>query len=117
MSYLDNIISIWELVKESFKDTFAQGVIDLWIGKLKIVSFENNCITFSSDYTTVYNVVKEKHLSSIKKRFSDMLGYDIDVDIILVDPEEDVVDYSEMLGVKENTEPSAPASSPELNQN
>ena len=100
MSYLDNIISIWELVKESFSDTFAQGVIDLWFGKLKIVSFENNCITFSSDYTTVYNVVKEKHLGSIKKRFSDLLGYDIDVDIILVEPEEEVIDYSEMLGEK-----------------
>ena len=42
MSYLDNIISIWELVKESFKDTFAQSVIDLWFGSLKLVSFENN---------------------------------------------------------------------------
>ena len=96
MSYLDNIISIWELVKESFKDTFAQSVIDLWFGSLKLVSFENNCITFSSDYPTVYNVVKEKHLSTIKQKFSEILGYDIDVDIILVEAEE-TVDYSNIL--------------------
>ena len=111
MSYLDNISSIWELVKESYKDTFAQSVIDLWFGKLKLVSFENNCITFSSDYETVYAVVKEKHLSSIKKRFSDMLGFDIDVDLILVEPEE-VVDYSYMLGLKNDNEKKKENDSP-----
>ena len=94
MSYIDQISSIWELVKESFKDTFAQSVIDLWFGSLKLVSFENNCITFSSDYKTVYNVVKEKHLGTIKKKFSEILGYDIDVDIIFVEnPEENIYSY------------------------
>ena len=104
MSYLDNIISIWELVKESFKDTFAQSVIDLWFGSLKLVSFENNCITFSSDYKTVYNVVKEKHLSTIKKKFSEILGYDIDVEIILVEAPDNLVDYSNMLKKAEGEE-------------
>lgn len=104
MSYLDNIISIWELVKESFKDTFAQSVIDLWFGSLKLVSFENNCITFSSDYKTVYNVVKEKHLSTIKQKFSEILGYDIDVEIILVEAPDNLVDYSNMLKKAEGEE-------------
>ena len=104
MSYLDNIISIWELVKESFKDTFAQSVIDLWFGSLKLVSFENNCITFSSDYKTVYNVVKEKHLSTIKQKFSEILGYDIEVEIILVEAPDNLVDYLSMLKKTEDEE-------------
>lgn len=83
MSYLDDINDIWEMVKEAFKENLAQSVIDLWFGQLKIVSYEDNCITFSTDSEFKYKIILEKYLGMIKEQFSRLLGFDVNVDIIL----------------------------------
>ena len=98
MSYIDNIKNIWQLVKESFDEVLPESVSDLWFGNIKVVSFENNCITISTDFKTGYNVVKEKYLATIKEKFSEILGFSIEVELILVNPEnETAFDYTPMI--------------------
>ena len=98
MSYIDNIKNIWQLVKESFDDVLPESVSDLWFGNIKVVSFENNCITISTDFKTGYNVVKERYLETIKAKFSEILGFPIDVELILVNPDtKPSIDYTPMI--------------------
>ena len=59
MSYLDDIKNIWIAVKESLRDSLAQTVIDLWFGELEIVSFENNCLSFSTNSEFKYKIITE----------------------------------------------------------
>ncbi len=84
MSYLNDISDIWEMVKQSFKDrdNLAQSVIDLWFGQLKIVSFENNEITFSTDSEFKLGVIKEKYISKIEEKFSDIFGFEVKANIV-----------------------------------
>ena len=59
MSYLNDITAIWEMVKQSFSDddNLSQSVIDLWFGELRIVSFENNEIVFSTDSEFKHKII------------------------------------------------------------
>ena len=84
MSYIDDIINIWDSVKESLRDSLSQNTIDLWFGELSIVSFNNNCLTFSTFSDFKYKVVTERYLPLLKTRFSDLLGFEIDIELILV---------------------------------
>ena len=98
MSYLDDIKNIWISVKESFRDILAQTVIDLWFGELNIVSFENNCLSFTTDSEFKYQIITEKYLDMLQERFKDFLGFDIEINLILVKPETDYSDiYSQMI--------------------
>ena len=109
MSYLDDIKNIWISVKESLRDSLAQTVIDLWFGELEIVSFENNCLSFSTNSEFKYKIITEKYIDMLKERFKDFLGFDININIVLVKPDDDLSDiYSQMLdqmpGQEENSE-------------
>lgn len=98
MSYLDDIKNIWISVKESLGDTLAQSVIDLWFGELNIVSFENNCLSFSTDSEFKYKIITDKYLGMLKERFKDFLGFDININVILVKSETDYSEvYSQMI--------------------
>ena len=98
MSYIDEIKNIWISVKESLGDTLAQAVIDLWFGELNIVSFENNCLSFSTDSEFKYKIITEKYLDMLKERFKDFLGFDININVLLVKPETDYSEiYSQMI--------------------
>ena len=60
MSFLKEIESIWENIKSEMSKTMPSSAVDLWLGELKIVSYENDCITFSTDTSTRFKVVKER---------------------------------------------------------
>ncbi len=84
MSYLDDIAGIWDMVKQSFndEDNLSQMTIDLWFGELKIVSFENNEIVFSTDSDFKHGIINKNYISKIKEKFSGILGFDVDVKVI-----------------------------------
>lgn len=98
MSYIDSIKNIWKLVKESFDDVLPQGVSDLWFANIEIVSFENNLISMTTDFKTGYNVINQKYIGTIKEKFSEMLGFDIDVELTLVENKNaPAIDYTPMI--------------------
>jgi len=98
MSYIDNIKNIWKVVKESFDESLPQGVSDLWFENIEIISFENNCITMTTDFRTGYNVINQKYIETIKEKFSEILGFDIDVELQLIESKEaPPFDYTPMI--------------------
>ena len=84
MSYIDDISVIWDMVKKSFNDDekLPQSVIDLWFGDLKIISFENNEITFSTDSGFKYNTISENYIEKIGQKFSRLFGFEVKANIV-----------------------------------
>ncbi len=82
MSYLNDLSAIWEAVKFSFRDQYAQAIIDLWFGNLKVHSYENNVITFSTISEFAYKIVNEKYIPVIQKGFSEQLGFEPEIRLI-----------------------------------
>jgi len=82
MPYLDEINGIWISVKEMFKQTLSSTVISLWFDDLVLKSYENNVITFSTNSEFKFNIINEKYLKMMKVGFSDMLGFDVNVNIV-----------------------------------
>ena len=89
-AYLNDIADIWNIVRQSFTSKLSRETVDLWFGELVVVGFENNTITLSTSSELKLNIIKKRHLEDIKKGFSDLMGFDIDVDIVFngkpVDP-------------------------------
>ena len=82
MSYLDDLSDIWEAVKESFRDRFAQSTIDMMFGDMTVSSFEDNTISFSITSEFKYMVVNEKYIDMIEEGFSNLLGFRPSVKVI-----------------------------------
>jgi chromosomal replication initiator protein len=89
-AYLNDIADIWNMVRQSFYSKLSRETVDLWFGELTVVGFENNTITLSTSSELKLNIIKKRHLEDIKRGFSDLMGFDIDVDIVFngkpVDP-------------------------------
>lgn len=88
MSFLKEIESIWENIKSEMSKTMPSSAVDLWLGELKIVSYENDCITFSTDTSTRFKVVKERFIGPLEEKFCEYLGFNTKVDLIFVESEE-----------------------------
>ncbi|MBR2353644.1 MAG: chromosomal replication initiator protein DnaA [Clostridia bacterium] len=84
MTYLDELSEIWEAVKLSFRDRYAQAIIDLWFGELKIHSFENNIITLSTTSSIKHKIVNERYLNDIRDGFSAQFGFESEIRLIFV---------------------------------
>jgi chromosomal replication initiator protein len=81
-SYLDEITDIWKMVRDSFHNHLSRETVDLWFGELTVTNFEHNTITLSTNSEFKLNVIKNRHLEDIKKGFCNLLGFDIDVEIV-----------------------------------
>ena len=82
MSYLDDLVNIWEQVKESLCEKYPPSQMDLWFNPLTIHSYENNVIILSTNSEFKYTKIKEKYLSVIKDAFCSFFGFEQEVDII-----------------------------------
>ncbi len=85
MAYLDEMQNIWVEVCESFKTTMPPSAVELWFGKLKIVSFVGHDLTMSTDSPFKFDIISEKYISGIEQRFAEFLGFEIKVKLILDD--------------------------------
>ena len=83
MAYYDDMCEIWDIVRESFHDKLSSETIKLWFGAVKIVSFTGRELTMSVPSSLRYDVIKSKYIDEIGRRFSKILGFDIDVVLIL----------------------------------
>ena len=84
MSYIDDLVSIWESVKLSLKEKYLPTFVNLWFEDLVLHSYEDNVITFSTISEFKYKIINEKHLPILKKEFALFLGFEPDVKIIFV---------------------------------
>ena len=78
-NYIEEIKEVWEMVKTSLKDKFSETAINLWLGDIRILSFETDVITMGIDSELKFKIVQEKYVSEVENAFSRLLGYEIRV--------------------------------------
>ncbi len=88
MAYDNGIGEIWMLVKDEIRASFSATSYSLWFEDLKLESYKDDEAVISSDTEFKYNTVKNRYLSMIREKFRDVLGFDINVDIIYKKPVE-----------------------------
>ncbi len=90
----ENIKTIWEPVKARLAEIFSKDAYNLWIPVLELIDINENRATLSCSNDFKYGIIMKRHRETIERAFEDVLGYKIDVDIVLV-PEEDSRDNIE----------------------
>ena len=83
-TYLDDISAIWEMVRDSFHVKLSSETVDLWFGDVTVVDFDNNqnLITLRTASEFKHMTIQKRYMEDIKKGFSDILGFDINVEVI-----------------------------------
>ncbi len=84
MSYIDELVSIWESVKLSLKEKYSPPFVNLWFEELQLSSFEDNTVTFTTISEFKYKIINEKHIPIIKEGFSLFLGFDPEIKVLFV---------------------------------
>ena len=70
---------IWELVKNSFLETLSESTVELWFGEIEILSFQDDMICLGIPAEWKFKIVNEKYIGEIKKKFHNLLGFEVDV--------------------------------------
>lgn len=86
MAYYDDMSEVWELVRESFHDKLSSETINLWFGKVEVVSFVGRELTLSIQSPFKRDVILSRYIDDIRSRFQNILGFEIDIQLILDDP-------------------------------
>jgi len=84
MSYIDELDNVWTLVKKSLEDKYTKNFIDLWFSKLKILSYEEQLVKFSTDSEFTYKLINDKYIHAIKEGFRNVMGFEPEVELIFV---------------------------------
>ena len=79
MSYLDEIYEVWALVLKNIEEKKTRSFTEVFFKDLKIHSYSNNVITFSTDSKFKYEKIKENHLELLKNEFSDFFPCNVDI--------------------------------------
>lgn len=80
--YIEEIRQVWDLVKESFRNSLSDTTVNLWFGEIDILSFSQDLITMGIPSEFKYGIVREKYLDKIQSEFSRLLGFDIRVELV-----------------------------------
>ncbi len=82
MEYIEEIRQVWEMVKESFRQSLSDTTVNLWFSDIDVISFTRDLITLSIPSEFKFNIVKDKYLDKIQGEFSNLLGFPIRVQMV-----------------------------------
>ena len=106
MPYVDDMKPLWEAVKQSMKDSMSQAAIDLWFGDLVLTDFTGNVITFTTESEFKYGFITQKYLPLMSEKFTEQLGFAVEVKIDFIGKPADVERIKQQLRT-ENTASAA----------
>ncbi len=79
MSYLDEISEIWRIVYQQIALAKTNSFAELWYKDLKIHSYNDDVITFSTDSQFKYQKLKENHVPILTEAFSSFLPCKVEI--------------------------------------
>jgi len=85
MAYIDDISQVWHLVRETFRPELSDIITDLWLGGLEVLDFQGSTVIMKAESEVKIRVVTSKYKAEIEKRFSDMLGFDVNLQLVCTD--------------------------------
>lgn len=84
MALLDELNVIWEEVKKKFVEELTEPIADLWFAELKLISYDDGIITFSTESKLKHKILTEKYLDRMAAGLAEFLGPDVRVALKLV---------------------------------
>ena len=87
MAYIDDMTQVWHLVREDFRPVLSDTITDLWLGGLEVKDFQGSTIIMSAESEIKIRVVTSKYKADIEKKFSEMLGFDVTVNLVCSSPD------------------------------
>lgn len=81
-TYLEEIKLVWRIVYDSFSDSMATEIRELWFGDLTVESYDNGVITMGIKSELKHKTLNEKYVDELSERFSYELGFDVTVKVI-----------------------------------
>jgi len=90
MAYLDELNSMWSMVKDSLAEEMSSTAFDLWYGSLLLLQYDSdsNLLTFEADSDFKVGVLLSKHRETLEKRFAEVVGLDVNVTFVCRQSEE-----------------------------
>ena len=82
MAYIDDMTQVWHLVRESFRPELSDVITDLWLGGLEVAEFKGSTITMKAESEVKIRVVTSKYKADIERRFSEMLGFEVKINLV-----------------------------------
>lgn len=86
MAHLDDLSKAWQFILKSLEKEIGEFIINLWLGPLQVVDFSGSTITMKTIGEVQVRVINSKYKAEIEKKFTDMLGFDVNVEIICDPP-------------------------------
>ena len=81
-TYLEDMSLIWNMIRDSLHDKLSSETVDLWFADVTVVSFENDTITLATPSDLKCRTINTHHIETIQKRFCQLMGFDVKVEII-----------------------------------
>lgn len=78
---MQSLNDIWQLTLADMKNEFSDTAMELWFNPLSLVSIDGNCAVFLIQNNFKRDMVKNRHLGTIRTYLSRTLGFDVDVEI------------------------------------
>ena len=87
MAYIDDICRVWDMLREDLVTEMGKDIADLWFGELSVHAFTGQTITMTiqSDFRRM--VLNAKYKENLQERFSGILGFPIQIDIVSTENE------------------------------
>lgn len=79
--YINEIREVWYMVKDSFLENMPETAVNLWLGDVEILSFNDNLLTIGTPVEMKFKIINERFLEQIHKKFCYYLGFDIQVNL------------------------------------
>lgn len=81
-AHLEEIRLVWSAVYDSFADVMTAEIRELWFGDLTVEDYDNGVITMGIKSEVRHKMLNEKYLGELSRRFSEELGFDVEVRVI-----------------------------------
>lgn len=96
---MDSFAELWELIKEECKSQVSESIYNVWFKDMELVSFtEKKVIIALSDFKR--KIIETKFMGKLTESFTNVLGFDIEIELIDVDSATEYVSKKEPENIK-----------------
>lgn len=96
---MDSFAELWELIKEECKKQVSESIYNVWFKDMELVSFtEKKVVIALSDFKR--KIIETKFMGKLTDSFTNVLGFDIDIELVDVDVATEYVSKKEPENLK-----------------
>lgn len=96
---MDSFAELWELIKEECKKQVSESIYNVWFKDMELVSFtERKVVIALSDFKR--KIIETKFMNKLTDSFTNVLGFDINIELVDVDNATDYVAKKEPENLK-----------------